>query len=308
MGKGLAANLFIVNPAIFGGSFPFENGGDTSYDALHIEVRRRMSAGLLLQGSYVYGKALSNIWNSSSVNFAGFTTLRETGNDKGISPFDVRHAFKANWIYDLPFGPSGRWQTDSGILNRIIGGWALHGTARIQSGRPHLLTSGRATFNNNDSGIQLVGLSAKDLQDLMKITGASAPSGNLFYLPSDFIENTLRAFGLRPGDPSGRYLAPPTTPGQLGGRVFLYGPDFHRWDISVVKKTQITEETNLELRVEFMNAFNYSNIMLGSPAGDFSNIGISSLQLGQTGFAYQDLSTTNDPGGRMIQLVARFNF
>lgn len=307
--RGLAPNLFLVNPNVFvGGSFIVDNGGRTQYDALQIEVRRRMSKGLLLQGSYTWAKALTNLWASSSVNFSGYDTLRDTGRNKGMSPWDLRHAMKANWIYELPFGPGTRFQAGSGFLDRIIGGWAMHGTMRLQSGRPHLLSSGRFTVNGSDSGVNLVGLDRGALQSLMKPSKNSAPGGALYFLPEGLINSSLQALGLRPGTPGGAYIGPPTTPGQFGGRTFLYGPRFHRWDISAVKKTQITEGSNLELRVEFMNAFNSSNIMLGSPAADLSNIGINSLLFGQTTQAYQDLSTTNDPGGRMIQLVARINF
>jgi hypothetical protein len=312
---GLASNLFLVNPSVFGGAFLVDNGGHTFYDGMQIELRRRMSKGLLLQANYTLGRALSNLWASSAVNFAGYTTLRDVGYDKGVSPFDLRHAFKVNWIYDMPFGPGMRWQAGNGLVNRVIGGWAVHGTARIQSGRPHLLTSGRNTFNaggggdTRDNGVVLIGLTQGDLQRAMKITGVSSSNHNLFYLPQDLITGSLQAFGLVPGTPSGPFISPPLTPGVLGQRIFLYGPHFQRWDISLVKKTMITEKTNLELRVEFLNTFNSSNIMLGSPASDLSGIAVNSQAgFGQTGFAYQDLSTTNDPGGRMIQLVARFNF
>ncbi|MGI8784082.1 MAG: carboxypeptidase regulatory-like domain-containing protein [Acidobacteriota bacterium] len=306
--RGLASNLFIVNPSVFGDSFLVDNGGRTQYDGLQIEVRRRMSRGLLVQGSYTWAKALSNLWASSSVVFAGYDTLRDTGRNKGISPFDLRHALKANWIYELPFGPGTRFQAGNGFLDRIIGGWAMHGTMRLQSGRPHLLSSGRATVNQNDSGVVLVGLDRGALQSLMKPSKNNAPGGALYFLPQGLINSSLQAQGLLPGTPGGAYIGPPTTPGRFGGRTFLYGPRFHRWDISAVKKTQITEGTNLELRVEFMNAFNSSNIMLGNPALDLSGIPINTLLFGQTTSAYQDLSTTNDPGGRMIQLVARINF
>ncbi|HEV8132583.1 MAG TPA: TonB-dependent receptor [Acidobacteriota bacterium] len=306
---GLASNLFLVNPSVFGGAFMVDNGSRSSYDGMQIDLRRRMSKGLLLQANYTLARALSNAFGSSSVNFAGYTTLRDVGYENGISPFDVRHAFKMNWIYDMPFGPGTRWQAGNGLVNRVIGGWAVHGTSRIQSGRPHLLTSGRFTSNQNDSGVVLIGLTQGDLQRAMKITGASAASGNLFYFPQDLINGSLQAFGLVPGTPSGPFISPQLTPGTLGQRIFLYGPHFQRWDISLVKKTMITEKTNLELRVEFLNAFNESNIMLGSPASDVSTIAVNSQAgFGQTGFAYQDLSTTNDPGGRMIQFVARFNF
>ena len=91
--------------------------------------------------------------------------------------------------------------------------------------------------------------------------------------------------------------------------LVLYGPAFFRTDASIVKKIKFTERTNLELRGEFLNAFNNINFLVGSASNDVNSLG----GLGATTFsrytaAYQDLSTTNDPGGRLVQLVVRFNF
>jgi len=82
-----------------------------------------------------------------------------------------------------------------------------------------------------------------------------------------------------------------------------------RFDISVVKKTRISETVNFELRAEFLNAFNNINFKIGSQtAADTSVSNFSAATFGQTSNAYQDLSTTNDVGGRMIQIVMRLNF
>jgi hypothetical protein len=75
------------------------------------------------------------------------------------------------------------------------------------------------------------------------------------------------------------------------------------------KEFKITERINFEFRAEFLNAFNNINFLLGSAANDATTIGgFSNSTFGQLTNAYQDTSTTNDPGGRMIQFVARINF
>src|SRR5262249_12001229 len=112
--NGLAArlprNFFVNNPDVStalggnGGSFLVDNGGRTSYDALVIELRRRLSKGLLVQGSYTFDRAFTNMFVSSSVVFSQYTTLRAPGLDKSPSPFGITHAFKADWIYELPIG------------------------------------------------------------------------------------------------------------------------------------------------------------------------------------------------------------
>jgi len=91
--------------------------------------------------------------------------------------------------------------------------------------------------------------------------------------------------------------------------LVLKGPGFFRADISIVKRLKFTETMNLELRGEFLNAFNNINFIAGAAANDVNTIGGQ----GATTFArytaaYQDTSTTNDPGGRLVQLVLRFTF
>jgi len=79
--------------------------------------------------------------------------------------------------------------------------------------------------------------------------------------------------------------------------------------ISPVSKTNITERVIFEFRAEFLNAFNNVNFIVGNANNDTNVIGgHGSPTFAQLSSAYRDLSTTNDPGGRLIQLVARINF
>ena len=81
--------------------------------------------------------------------------------------------------------------------------------------------------------------------------------------------------------------------------------------MSLVKKVTFSENTNLEFRVEALNVINNQNFKIGSFANDVTNFAIadfSSPTFGQTTVAYQDTSTTTDPGGRLLQFVLRFNF
>ncbi|MEK6321815.1 MAG: TonB-dependent receptor [Acidobacteriota bacterium] len=319
---GLPANLFIANPTLIGtnpngGAILATNSGSSTYSALQVELRRRFSQGLTMNANYTWSHALTNQFTASGALQPH--TLRNVGMDKGPSPWDVRHAFKLSYTYDLPFGAGHKldYKGPGNVVGKLLEGWASDGIIRYTSGRVFgAPTSGRATFNQFDAGINLVGISIQELQSLVKIRKdpAAATRGTVFWLPDDIIQNTLKAFGLVAGAPSGRYLAPPTTPGQLGTYFFLYGPNFFRADLSVVKKTRITERANVEFRVEFLNAFNNINFLIGNAfAGDIANadlntVTVNTLNFGQTSHAYRDLSTTNDPGGRLIQLVLRVNF
>lgn len=317
------SNFFIVNPQVASGAFVMGNGINTLFNALQIELRRRLSNGLLVQGSYQFGKALSNSYTSSDSVFSNPRTLRRPDLDKAPSPWDIRHAFKVDWIYELPMGPGKPFlSTTNPIVSRIVGGWQFGGVARIQSGPSMLFTSGRATFNQNDAGVVLHNISNHQLQDLIKIrkTTVCDPNchGVVFWLPDSFIQNTLAAFEVggktvKDLDVNAPYLGPPTTPGELGDRLVLYGPMTARFDLNIMKRIPITERTNFEGRVQFLNAFNRPNFFIGSIASVNSplrTIGGNDSAFGQTRAAYRDptVSGTNDPGGRLIEFQLRFNF
>ncbi len=96
-------------------------------------------------------------------------------------------------------------------------------------------------------------------------------------------------------------------PGSIGfSNLILSGPRYTRFDLSVGKKVRLTERVNFELRTELLNAFNNINFRITNDGLMATGLGTNTF--GQTTSAYQDLTTTNDPGGRLIQFVARINF
>ena len=309
------SNFFIVNPLATGGSFLVTNDGHSTYNALQVEVRRRFTDGFLIDGSYTFAKSLSNMFANSSSVFAGVTTFRDPGYDKGPSPFDLRHAFKINGIYELPVGPGRRfWANTNPFVNKMLEGWQIGGVARIQSGTPIRITGGRNTFNERENGVVLYNMTRDDLQRMVKLR--KTPEGVVFWLPDSVIQNSQAAFevaGAPPLDPNAPYIGPPSTPGELGSRIFLYGLWQKRIDLNVLKKTRITEGVSMEFRTQFLNAFNYQNFFAGSVTSTNSPIigdgGIGS-QFGQTRSAYRDftVSGTNDPGGRLIEFQLRLIF
>src|SRR5262249_17430636 len=115
------------------------------------------------------------------------------------------------------------------------------------------------------------------------------------------------------GPPSGRYIAPASNAsciqvynGQCAPQsIFLTGPGLTRFDLSVVKRIQITERVNVELRGEMINAFN--NINFRNPTGT-AYPSPSSLPFGQVTTAFWVPSTPKDRGGGFGQIVAGINF
>jgi len=324
---GIPYNFFVVNPGKRGGAFLMQNGLQTWYDAFQIEFRRRLTAGLLVQTNYTFSKALANAYASNSDVFDQPGSLRTPNDRKGVTPFDITQAFKTNFIWELPVG-KGKALLGGvhGWVNSFIGDWAINGNIRIQSGSPF-----------NFGNVQLVGITAKQLQKMVGIyknqpDADGVNRGNVWIFPLEFRQNTFKAFNFAyrsstdpagpfqpfysQGTPSGAYMAPAglnCDQAVVGGcgfnNLILKGPMFTRFDLSIAKKIRFTERVNGEIRAEFLNAFNNINFLVGSASNDINSLGgQATTTFGRYTAAYQDISTTNDPGGRLIQLVLRLNF
>lgn len=323
-------NMFAVNAGKRGDSFLVNNTGQTWYDAVTVEFRRRFSRGLLVQGSYTFGKALSNTYASSSSVFDQPATLRNLWLKKGVTPFDIRQGFKTNFIYELPVGKGRTFLGNSnGWVDKLVGGWGINGNIRIQSGIPFNFSGGNGILGlagnlQNTGNVQVIGMTYKELQQAVGVY--RDPDGFVYLLPKDIRDNTFKANNVTitaagpaytQGTPTGRFIAPAgfgncaqAYTGQCGyANLVLHGPSFFRFDLSIAKKIRFTENINVELRAEFLNAFNNINFQPGAAGNDVNTLGsLNATSFGRMTSAYQDLSTTNDPGGRVGQLVLRLNF
>jgi hypothetical protein len=325
---------FVHNcPTTFGFCYLFDNSEKSWFDAGVIEVRRRLSNGLRFQASYQYGKSYTNAYASNGDNFfllgagdqsnVAFNTLRNRNLDKSFSQIDLRHAFKFDATWDLPFGKGRKWLSSSHwATDTILGGWTLTPIVRWQSGSPILMEN-----------IQLVGMNAQELQDAVGVYKNQTINGVVVpvsFLPADIIENTIRAntfeqprlgnaTGYTPGQaPTGRFIAPAgfgncqsRTIGQCGLRKFvLFGPNFFKLDSSIGKRFAIGEKRNVEFRMTAFDVLNHTNWRLGGWTGNVNNITTFTGQFGQmlNGWSYQDPNGSNDPGGRIMDVMIRINF
>jgi hypothetical protein len=291
---GLPANFWVANPDVLNANI-VGNGGKTNYNSAQFELRRRLHQGLQFNSSYVFGKAEGS-------NRFSFRYPREMRRDTG-SPGDLTHAFKANVVYDLPFGRGRKFASNAGaVMERLVGGWSLGINARVQSGR--LVDLGN---------VRLVGMTPEDVQDLFELR--INPQGRVYMFPDEIMNETIKAWSTSStsltgygsqGAPSGRYFAPANGPdcieiatgkGDCGvGSLVVTGPLFKQFDIAVSKRIALFGSANLELRAEALNAFNHVNFV---PVN-----GISETDL--TDWEVTGLTGTN--AARVLQLVGRFNF
>jgi outer membrane receptor protein involved in Fe transport len=143
----------------YGKILQVENGGQSWYNALVLQLTKRFTHGFQAQVNYTWSHAIDDgneqgaSWNvASSFNNATFN-----GNyalDKGSSTLDQRHRLSVNWIWSPTIITSGS-QTSKFLLN----GWELSAITTVASAHP-----ASATVNSPSTS-----------------TGAEFPGVSLFY-------------------------------------------------------------------------------------------------------------------------------
>jgi len=305
LAAGFPANFFVLNPdaASPGGNNPgvgvYHSNAYSGYDALQVEIRRRLSQGFQVNGSYQY--ALEN--GSAFLGRHWGRVLNPTAN--------VRHAIKMQWDWSVPVGRGRRFGTDiNPWLDALIGGWEFSGAGRIQA---RVLNFGN---------VRLVGMTVDELTKEygFRLSPDLLNPGRQIVrmLPEDIILNTRRAYNLSVTNPSGysdlgvpegRYLAPANNEsciqlksGDCAPRTLLVrAPWFTRIDVGLAKKFATRSRVNFEMRVDILNLFDNVNFTPTANPGTGEDIF-------RVTAAYQDTNNTFDPGGRLGQLVWRINW
>lgn len=139
----------------------WEADGISHYNALEFSVRKRLSHGLQINGSYTWSHALDE--GSGLQLFYNGNNPLDPRSGLGNAGFDRTHVFAFSYLYSLPRLVS----RDTSWAGRFLNGWGLSGVTTLESGQPY---------------------SAYDF------TGAV---GSLFYSVNDFITNPI--LPLKPG-------------------------------------------------------------------------------------------------------------
>lgn len=199
--------------------------GYSWYHSLQITVERRLSQGFTVQGNYTWSKFMVA---TDRLN-AGDPYLEEV-----IDGEDRQHRATATGIYELPFGrgrpfaaKANRW------VQGVIGGWDLQAIWQVNSGPP--LAFGNVIYNGDLRGIALP---------------KSERTFGRWFNTAGFDRNAASQL-------ASNYRTFPT---RLSG---ARGPGVHSWDISLIKRFQVTERVNFQVRGEFLNAMNRTHF--GAP-------------------------------------------
>jgi hypothetical protein len=252
-GSQLGPEFFLpANPNIFVADY-VGNGSYSDYNALQTEIRRRFRNGVYFQANYTYSKAFSD-FEGSQANFSGLLDLGSTNAvEKQRISDDITHVFKANAVYELPFGPGKRFFDGKGVAGKIIGGWSLNPIIRWQSGEPISIVSARGTLNRTGRSAKNTVNTTLSVSDLQSKTGLfkDAQGRPILFDPS-LIGSDGRA--------NTQFFKNPTS-GALGTLHLtpVSGPSRFDFDLGVIKRTGLTERVNFEFRFEAFNILNKTN-------------------------------------------------
>jgi hypothetical protein len=230
--------------------------GDSSYNALQIDLNHRFSGGFTLRGAYTWSKSIDDGDSLNATTSGGEPALAsnpfDLGADRGLANYNVKNVASISVVYNLPFGRNA-----SGLNKTLIGGWNLNSIVTLQGGFPFTPQLSYNPSNNGDS------------------RNPVRPYVNPAFTGSVIEGNPNQYFN------PAAFLAPPNSSGFYGnlGRDTLIGPGLATWDLSGSKAFHVTERANLQFRAEFFNVlnranFNQPNAVVFTPSGVSPTAGV----------------------------------
>jgi hypothetical protein len=216
--------------------------GDSSYNALQVDFKRRFSQGLTLRGIYTWSKVLDDgdSYNGTAAGNAPGLVANpyDVSADWGPGTFDVRHVGVVTASYDLPIGHGKRWLSDgNGFAGAVASGWIANSIVTVQSGFPF---TPQLAFNPSNDG---------DTRNPVRPFLNPNFSGPVIVgTPGEWFNPAAFAVTASNGGFFGNVA-----------RDAYFGPGLATWDFSVLKDTRIGEKMNLQFRAEIFNLLNRSN-------------------------------------------------
>jgi hypothetical protein len=291
LGVSLTPGFFLpANPNIFVADY-LGNGSFSTYHGLQAEVRRRLRNGVYFQANYTFSKAFTD-FEGSGTNFSGLLNLGSTvAVEKQRISNDITHVFKTNGVYELPFGRGKRF-FNGGFAGGLLGGWSINGILRLQSGEPISIVSQRGTLNRAGRSVKNTVNSTLSVSELQKRTGVyrTADGRVLMFDPGLLAPEGSNSDSFA----NGQFFQNPAA-GQLGLLQLtpVSGPWFFNADMSLIKRTAIKENLNIEFRADAFNIFNRTNFNVGQ----VQNINDSQFGVINAAFA-----------PRVLQFALKLNF
>jgi hypothetical protein len=232
--------------------------GISNFDALQLQVHKRLSNGLQFTTSYTWSHSLDE-QSGLGLFFTGNNPLTPRAN-YASSDFDQTHVFLVNYSYTIPK------IVDSGAWGYVTNGWTIGGQTVAQSGQPFSVydyTGSVASLyygTDNEIGNPIVpllpGVTAKQAA-----RGANCPVG----VSASLCKLNVADFGPQFVAPGTNGVPACDSSGcdefeslfGTTGRNSFRGPFQVRFDMSLSKMFQIKQRYLLKFEADAFNIFNH---------------------------------------------------
>ncbi|HUI79109.1 MAG TPA: carboxypeptidase regulatory-like domain-containing protein [Bryobacteraceae bacterium] len=225
------------NPYLSAGFFWFTEA-NSSYNALQVDLTRRLAKGLQFRGNFTWSK---NLDMNSAPTIAQaqnqpqmILNRNDLPLDWGPSALNITSQSSISVTYDLPFGKGVQ-----GLAGKLVSGWQANGITTLMTGFPFtpLIGANRSGDGNTRN--------------------PDRPYRNPSFTGPIILGTQTQWF-----NPNAFLLPAPGTFGDLGRGVYR-GPGLAEVDMSIFKNTTLTERIHAQFRAEFFNLLNRTN--LGTP-------------------------------------------
>jgi hypothetical protein len=246
----------------FGSIISIESTGRSDYHAFQLTMEKRMAQGFTVLSSYTLSKTTDHAGENKQTG-ATQTNPYDLDFDWGYANSDRRHRWVTSFLWNLP----GRF--NNALAAAVLSDWTLAGIVTMHSGNGFSVTSGVDNARTG-TGNQRADISGDpDLPD-------DRPNQDKvlrWFDTTVYAPNALGTFGTSP-------------------RNAVRGPGYKNVDLGVHKNFATGGHTELQVRIEAFNVFNWVN--LGTP--------VTAQNSGNFG----RITTALDP--RIMQLAMRWQF
>jgi hypothetical protein len=209
--------------------------GSSIMHAGSVRLRKRMTKGVAVGGTYTYSKSIDNassIGGGAQVVAQDDTNLRA---ERGLSSFDQRHKLSGDWTLELPWGEGRKWLTRPGIAQKVLGDWLMQSTFTVASGTP---------FTARVQG------AATDVAGGVNGTLRANYNGEPIQIGDRSIKHWFN---------TAAFSVP--TAGSYGnsGRDTIIGPGSWLMSLVLAKNIPLRDSMGIELRAEADNVLNHAN-------------------------------------------------
>jgi hypothetical protein len=228
------------------------NDGKSWYKSAQLSLQKRFSRGYTLGVSYTWSR-----WEQATE----YLNAGDAQPTRMISDLDVPHRLSISGILELPFGKGRRFLSGAdGLLNALVGGWQVQGVYTYQSGFPIPFGS----YNLN------TGVTSGDLFYDGGDIAVSNPTVERWFNTDAF---TSILNGTSNAATPVNHLR--TTPFRFDD---VRRDSINNVDLAILKNVTLRGDMQLQLRAEFVNAFNeayFPNPVVSQTSSTFGQVSAS---------------------------------